>query len=111
VTTEWIKAGAIGKVKEVHVWTNRPIWPQGKEVKLVPKDVPAYLDWNQWLGGTPDAPYAEMAPGKTIHPFNWRGMIEYGAGAFGDMGWPLDGRSLRRTRPHHAELRHRHAGR
>jgi predicted dehydrogenase len=89
VTTEWIKAGAIGKVKEVHVWTNRPIWPQGSHVKLNPVPTPEELDWTQWLGQAPDSPFAEMAPKKTIHPFNWRGMREYGAGAFGDMGCHL----------------------
>jgi predicted dehydrogenase len=96
VVKEWLAAGVIGKVKEVHVWTNRPIWPQGKDV--VPKaiDIPANLDWEHWLAATPDAPFYEVSPdeaagkrGKTLAPFNWRGWIEYGAGAFGDMGCHL----------------------
>ena len=90
---EWIAAGAIGKVKEVHVWTNRPIWPQGKAVSFKPGDVPEYLDWPQWLAATPDHAYS-----PDIHPFKWRGFLEWGAGAFGDMGchlidapsWALD---------------------
>ena len=90
---EWIAAGAIGKVKEVHVWTNRPIWPQGKSVSFKPGDIPENLDWPQWLAATPDHEYS-----PEIHPFKWRGFLEWGAGAFGDMGchlidapsWALD---------------------
>ena len=81
---EWIAAGAIGKVKEVHVWTNRPIWPQGKSAIIKPEPAPESLDWEHWLAATPDAPYS-----STIHPFKWRGFLEYGAGAFGDMGCHL----------------------
>ena len=84
VVKEWIAAGAIGKVKEVHVWTNRPIWPQGKSAIVTPAPVPEHLDWEHWLAATPDAPYS-----PTIHPFKWRGFLEYGAGAFGDMGCHL----------------------
>lgn len=93
VVKEWVAAGVIGKVKEVHVWTNRPIWPQGKAVSFKPGDVPATLDWPLWLAQTPDHAYS-----PDIHPFKWRGFLEWGAGAFGDMGchlidassWALD---------------------
>ena len=93
VVKEWIAAGVIGKVKEVHVWTNRPIWPQGNAVSFKPGDVPANLDWELWLAATPDHAYS-----PDIHPFKWRGFQEWGAGAFGDMGchlidaasWALD---------------------
>jgi predicted dehydrogenase len=81
---EWIQAGIIGQVKEIHVWTNRPIWPQGKSVSFKPGDVPANLDWTQWLAQTPDHDYS-----PDIHPFKWRGFLEWGAGAFGDMGCHL----------------------
>ena len=84
VVKELIAAGGIGKVKEVHVWTNRPIWAQGKAVNFKPADVPENLDWPLWLAATPDHDYS---PG--IHPFSWRGFIEWGAGAFGDMGCHL----------------------
>ena len=84
VVKEWIAAGAIGKVKEVHVWTNRPIWPQGKSAIITPATPPDTLDWEHWLAATPDAPYS-----ASIHPFKWRGFLEYGAGAFGDMGCHL----------------------
>ena len=90
---EWIAAGVIGKVKEVHVWTNRPIWPQGKSVSFKAGTPPEFLDWPQWLAATPDHDYS-----PDIHPFKWRGFLEWGAGAFGDMGchlidapsWALD---------------------
>ncbi|MEO8350398.1 MAG: Gfo/Idh/MocA family oxidoreductase [Chthoniobacteraceae bacterium] len=78
---EWLDAGVVGKLKEIHVWTNRPIWPQGDEVKFKPTDVPAFLDWQAWLAATPDHAFSEG-----IHPFKWRGFIEWGAGAIGDMG-------------------------
>ena len=85
IVKEWIAAGAIGKVKEVHVWTNRPIWPQGKSAIIKPdQTAPDTLDWERWLAQAPDAPYSD-----TIHPFKWRGFLEYGAGAFGDMGCHL----------------------
>ena len=77
---EWIKMGAIGKVREVHVWTNRPIWPQGVG-KYPEAACPETLDWRLWQAAVPDAPYIEG-----VHPFKWRGHLEYGAGAMGDMG-------------------------
>jgi predicted dehydrogenase len=78
---ELIRGGAIGRVGEVHVWTNRPVWPQGiARPAAVPK--PASLDWDVWLG-----------PAKVdwgYHPdyahFNWRGWVPFGVGALGDMG-------------------------
>jgi predicted dehydrogenase len=74
-----VRAGLIGTVKEVHVWTNRPIWPQG-----VPRpeavNPPQYVHWDLWLGPAPERPYA---PG--YHPFAWRGWWDFGTGALGDM--------------------------
>ncbi len=77
---EWIEAGAIGTVREVHCWTNRPIWPQG-EVKNPTKKAPDHLDWNLWLGPAGKRPYS-----PAYHPFKWRGWQDFGTGAFGDMG-------------------------
>ena len=74
-----LQAGALGDVQEVHVWTNRPVWPQGGE-RPEPKDPPSYLPWDLWLGVAPDRPYA---PG--YHPFKWRGWWDFGCGALGDM--------------------------
>ena len=111
---EWIGAGVIGPVHEVHVWTNRPVvyWPQGlpRPTGLAPPpdvrkrfgnpwtfrhvqdvlaaamgaggDPPAGLDWNMFLG-----PIANDVPYHPIyHPFNWRGWLDFGSGALGDMG-------------------------
>ena len=79
---EWFDSGVVGEVKEIHVWTNRPIWPQGKAADFKPNQpAPETLDWELWLAATPDRDYC---PG--IHPFAWRGFFEYGSGALGDMG-------------------------
>jgi len=81
---ELIRAGVLGDVTEVHVWTNRPIWPQAPQVsdKNPPKtaDVPAGVHWDEFLGPAPERPYA-----GGIHPFAWRGFWDYGTGAIGDM--------------------------
>ena len=80
---EWIWSGAIGEVYEVHTWTNRPIWPQGKNVTR-PKEVPTTpptLHWNLWLGPASWRPYH-----PAYVPFNWRGWWDFGTGALGDMG-------------------------
>ncbi|GAC1515258.1 MAG: Gfo/Idh/MocA family oxidoreductase [Gemmatimonadaceae bacterium] len=127
---EWIQAGMIGPVREVHVWTNRPIWPQGiprpGELAAMadarpagspvgggdmrpppprlppvqpwgarsvndalasammngsPSAVPEGLNWDLFLGPGPEVPYHPV-----YHPFNWRGWVDWGVGALGDMG-------------------------
>lgn len=75
----WLRAGALGTVREVHVWTNRPIWPQGDERPPV-ESPPDYLDWDLWLGPAPERPF-----GQGYHPFAWRGWFDFGTGALGDM--------------------------
>jgi predicted dehydrogenase len=91
---EWMKAGVVGTVKEVHIWTDRPIWPQGNLVR--PKSdgkAPGNVNWDLWLGPAPERPYA-----NGYHPFNWRGWWDFGTGALGDMAchimytayWALD---------------------
>ena len=142
---EWLNAGVIGPVREVHVWTNRPIWPQGiprpttaplyappragqaaaapnaqaappAAPQAAPADSidwsardtqrafatlmarttsapPPGLDWDVFLGPAPMVPYHPI-----YHPFNWRGWVDWGVGALGDMGahlidqpfWALD---------------------
>jgi predicted dehydrogenase len=77
---EVIKSGTLGAVKEIHVWTNRPIWPQGV---ARPKDmggIPNSVHWYEWLGPAQDRPYS-----KSYHPFAWRGWLDFGTGALGDM--------------------------
>ncbi|MCX6998669.1 MAG: Gfo/Idh/MocA family oxidoreductase [Kiritimatiellaeota bacterium] len=78
---EVLQAGVIGPVREVHVWTNRPVWPQGLERPTQVDPVPATLAWNLWLGVAPDRPFAA----KIYHPFKWRGWHDFGTGALGDM--------------------------
>ncbi len=74
-----IRAGALGTVKEVHVWTNRPIWPQGGP-RPEPEECPDNVKWDDWIGPAPFRPYA-----KGYHPFAWRGWWDFGTGALGDM--------------------------
>jgi predicted dehydrogenase len=77
---ELIRAGVIGKVKEIHAWTNRPIWPQGFAAPPPKEPVPDGIDWQQWVG---PAPWVDYSP--RIAPFAWRGWWDYGTGALGDM--------------------------
>lgn len=81
VLCEYLNAGAIGPVREVHVWTNRPIWPQGLDRPKEKPPAPATLDWNLWLGVAPERPYSPV-----YHPFKWRGWRDFGTGALGDIG-------------------------
>lgn len=81
VLCEYLAAGAIGPVREVHVWTNRPIWPQGVERPKERPAVPATLNWDLWLGVAPERPYSPV-----YHPFKWRGWRDFGTGALGDIG-------------------------
>lgn len=82
LTIDWIRAGAAGKVREVHVWSDRPVWPQGLERPASTGNMPpASLDWDLWLGPAPFRPYH-----KAYHPFAWRGWYDFGTGALGDMG-------------------------
>jgi predicted dehydrogenase len=98
---EIIRSGAIGGVREVHVWTNRPIWPQGAEAILKVRgardaalaalhgktltslptiEVPKHVHWDLFLGPMPERPYDPI-----YHPFSWRGWWDFGTGALGDM--------------------------
>ncbi|HAB17857.1 MAG TPA: Gfo/Idh/MocA family oxidoreductase [Verrucomicrobiota bacterium] len=81
---EVLRAGAIGPVREIHVWTNRPVWPQAPEITARPTGlppIPANVHWDQFLGTAPYRPYNEA-----YHPFKWRGWWDFGTGALGDMG-------------------------
>ena len=90
---ELLRAGLLGPVREVHAWTNRPIWPQGMTERPAAQPVPATLDWDLWLGPAPQRDY-----NKAYLPFNWRGWWDFGTGALGDMAchimdmpfWALD---------------------
>ncbi len=110
LVNEWVQAGVIGDVTEVHIWTNRPIWPQGIHrparweeglnpgwyqqwhqgaILSLAADLmdagyrkPVGLDWDLYLGPTTkEIPYHPV-----YHPFNWRGWVDFGVSALGDMG-------------------------
>jgi len=93
---EIVQAGLIGAVREVHVWTNRPIWPQGMDRPPDSDPVPATLDWDGWIGPAPMRPYRAEWPDRpagggrrrrsaVYQPFVWRGWQDFGTGALGDM--------------------------
>lgn len=77
---EMMWSGAIGQVTEAHSWTDRPIWPQGIDRRPSGQPVPETLDWDLWLG---PAPWREF--NERYLPFNWRGWLDFGCGAIGDM--------------------------
>jgi len=83
ITKEWIQGGVLGEIREVHSWTNRPVWPQGikkpSHKKFIPV-IPDTLDWDLWLGVAPKRAYD-----PAYMPFAWRGWWDFGCGAFGDM--------------------------
>ena len=83
LTNEWIQAGIIGEVKEVHVWSDRAgrLWKQGIGRPKDRPSIPATLDWNLWLGPVQERPYS-----PAYAPVSWRGWRDFGTGALGDMG-------------------------
>jgi predicted dehydrogenase len=86
---EILRSGAIGAVREVHVWTDRcgRFWKQAPDVIARPTDkpaVPAHVHWNEFLGPAPERPYSPL-----YHPFAWRGWRDFGTGALGDMACHL----------------------
>ena len=113
-TVELIQSGALGEITEIHIATDRPIWPQGYDRPEGEDTPPSYLDWDLWLGTAPARPFkatypqghpvynpapekrhqsdykdAELDPvppvGVVYHPFVWRGWTEFGSGALGDI--------------------------
>ena len=77
---EVIQSGAIGPVREVHVWTNRPVWPQGAGKPKDEPAIPKHIHWKEFLG-----PAQARAYHPAYHPFKWRGWWDFGTGALGDM--------------------------
>jgi hypothetical protein len=78
---EVIHAGAIGEPLELHVWTNRPVWPQGIGRPEGSDPIPDNLDWDLWLGPAQPRPFKR----GVYHTFKWRGWADFGTGALGDM--------------------------
>ena len=81
LATVLIQAGIIGKVHKVRAWSPKNWGYDGPEPKGK-DDIPKNLDWNLWLGTSPDRPYKD----KYYHPSNWRKLVDYGCGTLGDMG-------------------------
>lgn len=77
---EMIWNGDIGEVREVHCWTNRPVWPQNVGRPSKREREPATMYWDLWIGPAPKRPYH-----PAYAPFNWRGWWDFGCGALGDM--------------------------
>ena len=77
----WVQDGLIGDITTVHVWTNRPTWPQGIPTPTEKQPIPAEVAWDLWLG---TAPFRDF--NNIYLPANWRGWWDYGTGALGDMG-------------------------
>jgi predicted dehydrogenase len=105
-TVELIQSGALGEITEIHLATNRPVWPQGYDRPSGADRVPRSLDWDKWLGPASARPYRAIWPKEhpvyspeiwkrfmyqkdpdlpVYHPFTWRGWIEFGSGAVGDI--------------------------
>jgi len=103
---EMIQSGALGEITEIHVTTDRPVWPQGYDRPPGEEAVPPSLDWDLWLGTAPVRPYQSAWPKQhpvyspeswkrfiyqkepelpIYHPFTWRGWTEFGSGAVGDI--------------------------
>ena len=82
---EILQSGVLGKIREIHVTTNRPIWPQGLNRPAGADTVPERFDWNLWLGVAPKRPFRK----NVYHAFKWRGWFDFGTGALGDMGCHL----------------------
>ncbi|MBO0931391.1 Gfo/Idh/MocA family protein [Fibrella aquatilis] len=78
---EWYDKGQIGTVHTVHLWTNRPVWPQGFNPPTTEAAAPADIDWDTWIGPATPVGYSPL-----YHPFKWRGWWNFGAGALGDIG-------------------------
>lgn len=83
LTNEWLQAGIIGDVREVHVWSDRAgrLWKQGIGRPTETPPVPPTLDWKLWLGPVRERPYH-----PAYAPVSWRGWRDFGTGALGDMG-------------------------
>ena len=83
MTVALLRQGAIGKIKEVLIWENKPLtwWPKNTELRAEADPIPAGLDWDLWLGVREARPYLD----KTYHPKTWRAWFDFGVGEMGDM--------------------------
>lgn len=90
----YVKGGALGDIKEFHTWTNRPVWPQGGDRPKGSDKAPDYLNWDAWVGSAEFRPYVKPDGSSRnrdgslrgpYHRFDWRGFVDFGSGALGDM--------------------------
>ena len=81
MTVDYIKSGLVGKISEVHVWSNKS-WGSNDLLPVTTNPVPANLDWGLWLGVAEERLYRE----KIFHPGQWRRLLDFGTGTLGDMG-------------------------
>jgi len=81
LTRKWIEDGVIGKLKEIHNWSHRPVWPQWTSNPTDTPPIPKGFNWKLWLGPVPDRPYH---PNYTHNVF--RGWYDFGGGSIADMG-------------------------
>jgi predicted dehydrogenase len=98
---EVVHGGLIGPVRQAYVWTNRPLWRQGMDRPAGSDPVPPTLDWDLWLGTAPWRPFKAQWPESVVggrrdvyQPWVWRGWLDFGTGALGDMAchtvnWPF----------------------
>ena len=115
-TCEIIGDGIIGDVTEVHIWSNRPLWPHGMLRPKGSDPIPDTLNWDLWLGPAPKRPFVNKWPAGSLplvqtnahpqsavyHPWNFRGWYDFGTGALGDMGchhWNTPRRALKLGHP------------
>jgi predicted dehydrogenase len=83
---EYVRSGIVGPIKEVHMYTNRPIWPQGLHRPTKVGPVPEHIKYDLWLGPAAERPYYVNDAGESVYlPFKWRGWWDFGTGALGDM--------------------------
>jgi predicted dehydrogenase len=107
IIREAYEAGLIGEIREIHYWTNRPVWPQGLERPTDAHNPHPTFDWNLWQGPVAERPY-----NPAYAPFRWRGWWDYGTGALGDIGchamdaafWAFDLRNPSRITPEGSQM-------
>ena len=81
-TIEFIQDGAIGAVREIHVWVGAKRWNPTLTSK--PTDtpaVPAGLNWDLWLGPREPRPFH-----PAYFPVAWRDFWAFGSTGIGDFG-------------------------
>ncbi|MBK7594748.1 MAG: Gfo/Idh/MocA family oxidoreductase [Gemmatimonadetes bacterium] len=107
IIREAYEAGLIGEIREIHYWTNRPVWPQGLDRPTEAHNPHPTFDWNLWQGPAAERPYSPV-----YAPFKWRGWWDYGTGALGDIAchamdaafWAFDLRNPARITPESSQM-------